>query len=75
MPLGPPCRPLGVPSSRTGKGWSGTISALERLRAAGVADYHQKAFDFITSTKPFPNAFVAKEQGLVEVMKSKAFWW
>lgn len=46
-------------------GWSGTISALERLRAAGVADYHQKAFDFITSTKPFPNAFVAKEQGFL----------
>lgn len=46
-------------------GWTGTISALERLRAAGVADYHQKAFDFITSTKPFPNAFVAKEQGFL----------
>ena len=46
-------------------GWTGTISALERLRAAGVADYHQKAFDFITSTKPFPNVFVAKEQGFL----------
>lgn len=46
-------------------GWTGTIALLSRFQAAGVSDPHQRAFDFITSTRPAANAFAARRDGLL----------
>ncbi|HCG46447.1 FAD-dependent oxidoreductase [Corynebacterium flavescens] len=46
-------------------GWTGTVALLSRLRAAGVSNAHQRAFNFITATRPAPNAFAARRDGLL----------
>ena len=58
---------LGFPERTVGlyPGWTGTISSLERLKAAGVEDYHQKAFDFIASARNFSSAFEAQKAGFL----------
>lgn len=58
---------LGFPERTVGlyPGWTGTISSLERLKAAGVDDYHQKAFDFIASARNFSSAFEAQKAGFL----------
>lgn len=58
---------MGFPERNVGlfPGWTGTVSSLQRLKAAGVTDYHQKAFDFIASASNFSSAFEAQKQGFL----------
>lgn len=58
---------MGFPERNVGlfPGWTGTVSSLQRLKAAGVTYYHQKAFDFIASASNFSSAFEAQKQGFL----------
>lgn len=58
---------MGFPERNVGlfPGWTGTVSSLQRLKAAGVTDYHQKAFDFIASARNFSSAFEAQKRGFL----------
>ncbi|MEX3517357.1 3-hydroxyacyl-CoA dehydrogenase/enoyl-CoA hydratase family protein [Corynebacterium camporealensis] len=54
---------IGFPERNVGlyPGWNGTVAMLERNYLAGHDDYYQRAFDFIASAKPAPNAFLARD--------------
>ncbi|QCB27707.1 3-hydroxyacyl-CoA dehydrogenase/enoyl-CoA hydratase family protein [Corynebacterium endometrii] len=56
---------LGFPERLVGlyPAWTGTVSSLENMLAAGKT--HQEAFDFIAQAVPAPNAFYAREAGLL----------
>lgn len=54
---------VGFPERNVGlyPGWGGSIAMLEHNLEAGHADAHQRAFDFIASATPAPNAYFARD--------------
>lgn len=56
---------IGFPERLVGlfPAWTGTVTALENMLAAGRT--HQDVFDFIAKAEPAPNAFYAQELGVI----------